>query len=191
MALVTANSPGSMLVIADTRGRDLVTRPDASAWPPAAADDQAPVRSDQLAAGVPDEPHGAPNAPASADTTGPAWRSPGRSQPTRLTADPLDAVRAREEADATRVREGAGLTRDRVAAEATRVRAGAGLTRVAEDAGVSRVAEVAGVSRVAEVPGARRVSGGADTNRVSEEADTNRVSEEAGTSLVSEEVARS
>ena len=182
MALVTANSPGSMLVIADTRGRDLVTRPDASAWPPAAADDQASVRSDQLAAGVPDEPHGAPNAPASADTTGPAWGSPGRSQPTRLTADPLDAVRAREEADATRVREGAGLTRDRVAADETRVRAGAGLTWVGEGAGASRVAEVAGASRV---------SGGADTSRVSVEADTNRVSEEAGTSLVSEEVARS
>lgn len=164
MALVTANSPGSMLVIADTLGSDLVARPDVLALPPAAADDQAPVRSDQLPAGVSDEPHGAPKAPASADTTGPAWGSPGRSQPTRLAADPLDAVRVRVEADATGVREGAGLTRVRVEADAMRVRTGADVTWVAEDAGASRV------------------SGGADTSRVSEEA---------GTSLVSEEVARS
>ena len=184
MALVTANSPGSMLVIADTLG----ARPDVLAWPPAAADDQAPVRSDQLPAGVSDETHGVPKAPASADTTGPAWGSPGRSQPTRLAADPLAAARVRAEADVTRVREGAGLTWVRVAADATRVRAGAGVTEVAEGADASRVAEVAGASRVA---GARRVSGGADTSRVSVEAGTNRVRVEAGTNWVSEEVARS
>jgi hypothetical protein len=59
MALVTADRPGTTLV---ARPGTLV---------------------------VPDEPQSVPGAPASAETTGPAWGSPGRSQSLPLAADPL------------------------------------------------------------------------------------------------------
>ena len=161
-ALVTVDRPRTAFVTADRPGSVLVARLDALAGPVAAADDPAPVRSDQLPPGVSDEPQGAPRAPAIAETTGPAWGSPGRSQPTRLAAEPLGATRVREEAGATRVREESGATRVREESGAARDSDESGTAWDSDESGTSRVSEEAGTTWVREEAGRSRAC---DTGR--------------------------